>query len=294
MRVRLLVVVIVWALGSAGCVDRSKAPSEPSEALRPSTESSCFLLYEVGTGEVRRSPSAACATRITPASTFKIPHALAGLDSGVLTGAEDRLPYDGAPAPFESWRRAHTLASAMRNSVVWYFQRVATKLGPDREAAYLSKFDYGNANSSSGLTTFWLGGSLLISPDEQERFLSKLYSDGLPVKKDAQRIVRDILVQPPGVVVNATGEHPFAGPWPAGTVLSAKTGSATNHDGREVRWIVGHVQRLERSWIFVSCVSGDRTLRASAAIDLAADALRKERVLEHESTGADRHDSQAK
>jgi beta-lactamase class D len=234
---------------------------------------SCFLLYELGVGELRRAPAEACSTRITPASTFKIPHALAALDSGILAGPNVTFAYDEATDGPETWKRAHTLATAMRYSVVWYFQRVATMLGPDRERQYLAKFDYGNRDASSGLTTFWLDESLRISPDEQERFLVRLYEDALPVSKDAMKTVRQILVQPRNVVVNAFGEHTFAVPWPAGSVVSAKTGS-----GDKVRWLVGQVERKPRAWVFVSCVIGT-DLDPVAAIDLAAKSLRAEHVL---------------
>jgi beta-lactamase class D len=243
------------------------------------THESCFLLYEFGVGETRRSPAEGCSTRVTPASTFKIPHALAALDSGVLAGPDVRFSYDGSPQSFPSWQRDHTLASAMRDSVVWYFQRIATVLGPEREAAYLRKLRYGNEDSSSGPHPFWLGGSLLVSPNEQARFLLQLYGDALPVSKEAQRVVRELLVQPSGVVVNASGEHSFAAPWPEGTVLSAKTGSSGKPDSREVRWLVGHVRRRERAWVFVSCVTGSQNLEPSAAMDLAAEALHHENVL---------------
>src|SRR4029453_8291374 len=147
----------------------------------PAARTECFLLYEVGVGQIRREPSSGCATRVTPASTFKIPHALAGLDAGGPEGPDTRIAYDGAPVRFESWRHDHTLASAMHSSVLWYFQRVATRRGGGREGESLRKFDYGNQDTSSGLTTFWLGGSLRISPDEQQAFLLKLYHDALPV-----------------------------------------------------------------------------------------------------------------
>jgi beta-lactamase class D len=238
-------------------------PSAKSEG----SPASCFLLYEMGVGEVRRSPAGGCSTRVTPASTFKIPHALAALDARVLSGPDVRFLYDGEEYPWETWQRDHTLATAMRYSVVWYFQRLATMLGVDREREFLTRFDYGNRDSSSGLTTFWLDGSLRVSPDEQERFMVRLYEDALPVGKEAMRTVREILVQPPGVVVNATGEHPFDAPWPLGTVVSAKTGSSD-----DVRWLVGHVQRHPHSWVFVSCVT--RTSDSLAAIDLAAESLR--------------------
>jgi beta-lactamase class D len=227
----------------------------------------------MGIGELRRSPAEGCATRVTPASTFKIPHALAAIDSSVLSGPGASLPYDGSDSPSETWKRDHTLASAMRYSVVWYFQRVAAMLGADREREYLARLDYGNRDASSGLLTFWLDGSLRISPDEQERFLVRLFEDALPVSKDAMRTVREILVQPPGAVVNASGEHAFDAPWPDGTVVSAKTGSAD-----DVRWLVGHVARQRQSWVFVSCVTG-AFLDPLAAVDLAARSLRESRVL---------------
>jgi beta-lactamase class D len=263
------------ALAFAGaCAHRDSTPrsssGRPSVTISPR---SCFLLYELGVGEVRGSPADGCSTRVTPASTFKIPHALAALDSGILTGPNVTFAYDGSPDMPEPWRREHSLATAMRYSVVWYFQRLATKLGPDRERAYVAKFDYGNQDSSSGLTTFWLDGSMRISPDEQERFLVRLYEDALPVSKEAMRAVRELLVQPAGVVVNAMGEHPFDAPWSEGTVVSAKTGSAD-----DVRWLVGHVERQKRSWVFVSCVTGTG-LDPLAAVDLAARSLRAERVL---------------
>jgi beta-lactamase class D len=229
----------------------------------------------MGVGEVRRAPAEACTTRVSPASTFKIPHAIAALDSGVLTGPDVRFAYDGAQDVPAVWKRDHTLATAMRYSVVWYFQRLAMMLGSEREHAYLARFGYGNEDTSSGLTKFWLEeGSLRVSPEEQERFLVRLYEDALPVGQQAMQSVRDILVQPAGVIVNSAGEHPFAAPWPEGTILSAKTGR-----GDDLTWLVGHVQRQSRAWVFVSCVVGPSEMDPLAAIDLAAGSLRSAGVL---------------
>src|SRR5260370_15340999 len=260
---------------ATGCNHAAPSPptAAPAPAVATSPSSACFLLSERGVGEVRRAHAEACSTRIPPASTFKIPHALAALDSGMLAGPNVTFAYDEAPDVPETWMRSHTLATAMRYSVVWYFQRVATMLGPDRERQYLAKFDYGNRDASSGLTTFWLDESLRISPDEQERFLARLYEAVLPGRKDAMPTVRQISVQPQNVIVNAFAEHTFAVPWPAGSVVSAKTGSGDN-----VRWLVGHVERKPRGWVFVSCVIGT-DLDPVAAIDLAAKSLRAEHVL---------------
>ena len=240
---------------------------------------SCFLLYEVGVGEVRRRPSEICTTRLLPASTFKIPHALAALDAGVLSGPDEMMKYDGSALSLAAWRRDHTLASAMRDSVLWYFQRVAERLGAAREGEYLKKFDYGNADPSSGLTTFWLGGSLQISPEEQLRFMRRFYAGDLPASPAALRTVRQLIVQPQGVVVNAAGRHPFAAPWPPDAVVSGKTGSATDRGGQAVRWLVGHVARGPRSWVFVSAVAGASDTPPLAAVNQAASALREQGVL---------------
>lgn len=258
------------------------AVAQPFRAASPAPPpSQCFLLFEIGVGPIRRNPSTACDTRLSPASTFKIPHALAALDAGVVSGPDDVFKWDGVPRAYDSWRRDHTLRSAMQNSVLWYFQRIAEKLGMTRERDYLKRFSYGNMDPSSGLTTFWLGQSLLISPDEQLQFLRRLYGgDDLPVSRRAKAIVRDILVQPRDVIVNATGRHPFAAPWPADAIVSAKTGSATDRQGYASRWIVGQVRRGSRTWLYVSAVTGhDDDVPALAAVDLAAKALSDQHVL---------------
>jgi len=246
------------------------------EPAAPASQS-CFLLFEQGVGEILSNPSTGCATRITPASTFKIPHALAALDAGVISGVDETIKYDGSEQPFEVWRHDQTLASAIRFSAVWYFQRLAQRLGPEREREYLRKFQFGNMDSTSGLTTFWIGGSLQVSPQEELRFLVDLFEDRLPIPKSTQAAVRQLLVQPRGAVVNARGEQPFNAPWPDDLVVRAKTGSATDKSGVEARWLVGQVTRGRRSLVFVSSVIG-KDAAPNAAIDLAARALRNARV----------------
>ena len=113
------------------------------------------MLLDTKTGGLTRDPADICTTRLPPASTFKIPHALAALDSGVLKDVNEVIPYDGTQYEYEVWRRDQTLASAMRYSAVWFFQRVAERLGTGREQFYLRRLRYGNADPSSGLTTFW-------------------------------------------------------------------------------------------------------------------------------------------
>ena len=50
-----------------------------------------------------------------PASTFKIPHALIALETGVVADVDKEvIRWDGVPREIEEWNRDHTLRSAMR------------------------------------------------------------------------------------------------------------------------------------------------------------------------------------
>jgi beta-lactamase class D len=271
---------------------QTAAATQTNNDSVPARTSSCFLLSEIGGRELRRNPADACAMRLTPASTFKVPHALAALDARVIT-TDERLLYDGTGQWPSSARRDHTLASAVPDSVVWFFQRLAERLGPEREAGYLRRLRFGNMDSSSGLTTFWLAGSLQITAEEQRDFWIRLYTNKLPIAADAVSTVKRLIVEPPGAIVNAAGEQPFAAPWPEGAIVSAKPGSFNESSGRSVRWLVGHIVRSAgpatdaprtgrpggREYVFVSCVVGGNTLAPNAAIDLAGQSLKEAGVL---------------
>jgi beta-lactamase class D len=278
-RQRLTAAAIGLALATGAWTGSALAIDMPWSSSEKAPTGSCFLLFEAGKGEIRREPSQVCKTRITPAATFEIAQALIALDTGAVAGPDEVSGWDGKGDWPVSARRDHTLASALRDSVLWYFQAVARRVGEKEQAAYLNKFDYGNRDSDSGLTGFWLGGSLQITPDEQLAFLRRFYDGKLPVKLSSLSAVQTLLVQPKGVVVTAQGEQPFDAPWPEGASVSAKTGSADDADGRSVRWLVGRVRRDGRVYLFVSCVIGGKDLGANAAVDLAATSLRENGVL---------------
>lgn len=234
----------------------------------------CFLLYDAtASREISKGRSSLCHTRVSPASTYKIAHALAALDARVVTGPAELMHNDAMTGTSPQAARDQTLASAMHWSAVWYYQRVAERLGLDRERLYLRRFSYGNADPSSGLTTFWNGGSLEISPAEQEDFLIRLFQNKLPVSANAMEAVQLMLAEPPGVITNATGEHVFLRPWPQGATLQAKSGATRDPRGRSIRWLVGRISRERQAFIFVACVVGNQQLPLDAAIAFAATSL---------------------
>src|SRR4051812_36137484 len=91
----------------------------PSLFAQGTAPQSCVELVEMTPGATPwKSNDTACATRLSPASTFKIPHALVGLETGVVTTATV-YEWDGTPHPDQpEWEHSHTVLSALRPSVL--------------------------------------------------------------------------------------------------------------------------------------------------------------------------------
>ena len=202
-----------------------------------------------------------CDVRLSPASTYKIPHALIALETGAVTldGVER---WDGTRYPRQQkWNADHTVISALRPSVLWLFQRVAPRVGAERAAAWLEKFDYGNKNVSGPITRYWVDGSLAIAPVEQVNFLRRFYQATLPVQRRYIEGVRSGLEQQTGSVENSLGVHKLAGNW-ADTRLNTKTGATTTPQYR-VSWLVGLLTVKGGDYVFASAV-----WRADSEVDI--------------------------
>jgi beta-lactamase class D len=200
----------------------------------------CFVLWDVAADEYVTHNPERCAQRISPCSTYKIPHSLIALETGVVPDQYHVIKWDGAQYPVEVWNQDHTMASAVQNSVVWYFQAVAREIGEERMQAYLDEFDYGNRDISGGLTRFWLGSSLEISADEQIDFLHRLDTGDLPVSARSMDIVKDVLVL----------EETDA------TIYRGKTGSCAPPGKQPWGWFVGYVRHGDRAYIFATNIQG--------------------------------------
>ncbi|MEP3427385.1 MAG: penicillin-binding transpeptidase domain-containing protein [Roseibium sp.] len=136
--------------------------------------------YEFGTEDLEQ--------RHAPWSTFKIPNLLIALETGVAPDANAARQWDKTKHPPLSfwpkiWKRDHTLETAFKYSVVWYFKDVATDVGAATYRDYLEQFSYGNKAVPEGRNDFWLGGdSLTISPREQVEFLTALHAGDFEIK----------------------------------------------------------------------------------------------------------------
>ena len=154
--------------------------------------SACLEVLDAKTGKIVRHGGAQCAKPLSPSSTFKIPNSLIALETGVASGPDFLLKWDGVKRDRPEWNQDHTLRSAIAVSAVWYYQELARRIGMEGMQHYVNAFDYGNRDLSSGIDRFWLGNSLKISAEQQIRFLERLQVGKLPVSGQAQRVVRDI------------------------------------------------------------------------------------------------------
>ncbi len=214
-----------------------------------------MVVTDNGAPPQRWNGSAAdCSTRLSPASTYKIPHALIGLETGAITETTVEK-WDGVRHPDQpKWNLDHTVFSAMKPSVLWFFQRMAPRIGAERAQEWLRRFSYGNADTSGPITQYWVNGRLRISPDEQLSFLTKFYGGTLPVKKDYVDRLQEAMLQAPGTVENARGVTGINATWRPGIELNSKTGATTIESGESVSWLVGQLTVDDRRVAFASAV----------------------------------------
>ena len=204
--------------------------------------------------------------RFTPASTFKIPHALFVLDAGIVKNEFQVFPWDGIERSVgvekydAVWNSSQTLSSSMRYSVVWLYQQFAQELSSRKEMDYMSRSGYGNVVVGEDIEQFWLDGSLEISALEQVAFLQKLYRNQLPFAIEHQRLVKDIMITEAG----------------SDYKIRSKTGWGTPEDKDGVGWYVGWVERDDGAIFFAANIEmpngqSDLSKRTSIVKDILRD-----------------------
>jgi len=257
-----LAAVLVAALIATPFVAPTADAAEPAEPMPPPSPAgraaerlaghpATLVVVDAGDGStlVRIDPGRA-ATPMPPCSTFKIPNALIALAAGAVTLQDNAIRRDRQAVPAEEWwpRRwdqDHDLTSAIRNSVVWYFQELARRVGEAEMQRRLDELGYGNRDVSGGIDRFWLSSSLLISADAQVDFLRRLVRGELPFDAAHVAFVRDALRLDSGPAAGAEPEEEN-GAWD----LFGKTGSCELPSGAWVGWLVGWVERPPAKYVY--------------------------------------------
>jgi bla regulator protein BlaR1 len=216
-----------------------------------------MVIMELPGGDIERFKPANAAKRLSPCSTFKIVGALVGLETGVVSGPDHLLKWDGKPRQRPAWNQNQTLQTAIDHSAVWYFQEMAAAVGSERMGEYVKALGYGNQDISGGITSFWLGSSLKISADEQVDFLRKLYTDALPLTPRSQAQVREMLK------LTKTSAYQ----------LSGKTGSNVVEGKAILGWFVGHLALADKAYVFACNIEAPDKATGAKAQEIAQKAL---------------------
>lgn len=235
-------VFLIVTTSPVSSVNSAKAP-DVSEVFKG--YEAAFVLNDLKNNESIRYNEERCQQRLSPFSTFKIPNSLIGLERGAVKNADSVIPWDREKNPpetllTEEWGRDHNLRSAIKYSVVWYYQEIARRVGEPVMRKYVSAFRYGNEDISGGIDQFWLNSSLKISADEQIEFLKKFYKNELPVSKRSAEIVKDILLQ------EETNSYKLRG----------KTGSGYLGKDRMLGWFVGYLEKADNVYFFATNLEG--------------------------------------
>lgn len=215
-----------------------------------------------------------CKTRYGAQSTFKIPLALMGFDSGILKDRHNPVwPYDPKIETNREEERHETDPVRWeKDSIVWFSQRLTRTLGKDKFKTYVDQFNYGNLDISgdvgkdNGLTHSWLSSSLQISPIEQVAFIKKMLGRHLGVSKNAYDKTLEII---PQFSANGWTVHGKTG-----------TGFEKNEDGTQNRdrqqgWFVGWAEKGDSTVLFAKFIADDKR-ETTYAGPRARDALLKE------------------
>src|SRR6056297_1616099 len=195
----------------------------------------CLVVHELESGREFVSNPERCNEPRRPYSTFKIPSALLGLETGLLADANSVMRYNAARYPARDWwprgwDRDQPLRRAINLSAVPLFRQLPADIGPARMQAFLTDIDYGNADIGGEADAFWLTGDLRISAVEQVEFLTRLATGRLEVSDESVAAIGDALGREVG----------------PGIVLYTKTGSGRIEGDKEsgfLGWQVGWVER---------------------------------------------------
>ena len=194
-----------------------------------------FVLYDLNADRYLVYNPARAETPFIPASTYKIFNSLVALETGVVADENEVLPWDGVERGWSRWDKDQSMRHAIRYSALWFYQKMARRIGEERMQHWVDAAGYGNQNIGGGIDLFWLTGDLRITPVEQVELLVRLYRGDLPFSERSIDIVRDI------IVLEETEDY----------VLRGKTGWA-NAFTPEVGWFVGYLTTDDGVYFFAT------------------------------------------
>ncbi|AFC23098.1 class D beta-lactamase [Saprospira grandis] len=195
-----------------------------------------ILIYELQTNTYYSNEYHWAQSGRLPASTFKIPHSIIGLETALLKDDSTIFYWDQKPRTFASWEQDLSLKKAFHYSCVPCYQELARKIGAKRMKKHLAKLNFGEMQvDSSNIDLFWLEGNSKISQFDQIDFLKRFYQDQLPIRARTKEIMSRMMI--------ITQEEDY--------ILRGKTGWASR-DGDHNGWFVGYLESKDKTYFFAT------------------------------------------
>lgn len=178
-----------------------------------------------------------------PASTFKIPNSIIGLELGILEDENSMFTWNGEDRAYDMWEKDLTLQQAFQLSCVPCYQELARNIGATRMKEKVAELNYGDMDiHEENIDLFWLVGSSQINAFQQINFLKRFVNQQLPISKTTFNTVKSILK------IKQTETYQ----------LSGKTGLAVG-GANDVGWYVGYVEKEQNVYYFATKISPKST-----------------------------------
>ena len=216
-----------------------------------------FILYDTSSGQYQIYNQELSTKRISPDSTFKIYSGLFALEEGIIHYDASNREWDGTTYSFDTWNKDQTLATAMQNSVNWYFQNLDIQLGYQKLYSYYKKISYGNCNLTAGINYYWAESSLKISPVEQVMLLSNLLENKWAFEEENVQAIKNSLF----ISDTAIGR------------LYGKTGTGVVNGQSSNGWFIGFLERGERVYCFATNLQNADNATGSNASEITVEIL---------------------
>ncbi|MCI9297894.1 MAG: BlaR1 family beta-lactam sensor/signal transducer [Lachnospiraceae bacterium] len=221
-----------------------------------------FVLYDLNGDTWKVYDMEQATLRTAPNSTYKIYDALFGLEEGVIAPDNSFMAWDKTDYPFEEWNGNQDLSSAMQSSVNWYFEEIDKRIGSSAIQDYIRKIGYGNEIVNTNLSSYWMQGTLKISPVEQVELLTALHNNQFDFAPENINAVKNSICLSSSENFSSEGKN-FYG----------KTGTG-RVNGQDVNgWFVGFLETAGNTYFFAANIQAAENATGSKASEISLSVL---------------------
>ena len=221
-----------------------------------------FVLYDLNGDTWKVYDMEQATLRTAPNSTYKIYDALFGLEEGVIAPDNSFMAWDKTDYPFEEWNGNQDLSSAMQSSVNWYFEEIDKRIGSSAIQDYIRKIGYGNEIVNTNLSSYWMQGTLKISPVEQVELLTALHSNRFDFAPENINAVKNSICLSSSENFSSEGKN-FYG----------KTGTGRVDDQDVNGWFVGYIETAGNTYFFATNIQAAENATGSKASEISLSVL---------------------